>query len=186
MYAGFLARTVRAFRVHGSCRPDDLDTNSEWWGKDVKGNRAGLSVYKFPSFAWWDWRKSWELRQGCRNASRNSSKAPQEHVKSCHSLSRLARWRLCWIGEVQGRYFKWQIPSFLSRPVAVTSICYQSSSSRFSLMQCSWYSLIQQFVGLLDCMGGTDGSEYRGFRITEWETPWCGDVQKDHHLKLKC
>jgi len=123
----FPARTVHAFRIYGSFIPDDPFANSESWGKDVKGNRAGLSACKFPSFAWWDWRKSWELRHGCRNASRNSSKAPQEHVKSCHLLSRLARWRLCWIGELQGRYFFWQIPSLLSHPVAVTSICYQSS-----------------------------------------------------------
>ena len=54
MCAGFPARTVHACRIHGSFRPDDPLTNSEWWGKDVKGNRAGLSAYKFPAFAWWD------------------------------------------------------------------------------------------------------------------------------------
>ena len=182
MCAGFPARTVRAFLIYGPFWPHDPFTNSEWWGKNVKGNRAGLSALKFPSFAWWDWRKSWDLLQGRWNASRNSSKAPQEYINSCYDLSRLARWRLCWIGKVQGRYFIWQIPSLLSRPVADTSICHHSSSSRFSLVQCSWYNLIQQSVGLPDCVGGTDGSEHRGIRITEWETPWCGDLQKDHQL----
>jgi hypothetical protein len=174
-------RNVCRFYRPGRSVPFVFMVHLEWWGKDVKGNRAGLSVCKFRSFAWWDWRKSWELRQGCRNASRNSSKAPQEYVKSCHRLSRLARWRLCWIGEVHGRYFKWQIPSLLSHPVAVTSICYQSSSSRFSLMRCSSYSpSVCRIVWegrMVRVPGNPD--HWVGNPLVWWHT-------KRRHLKLKC